>query len=154
MAIESYATMIGLAPNDADVSKAYNNRGLVYLRKSNFDLAMQDFNTAIKLQPKLVTAYVNRAAAYLSKNEFNLAIESYTTVIGLNPELAMAYYGRGVAWLNLREWEKAKADIAAAKKIGLDIITSFQKTYRSLAAFEQKHGVQVPEDIVALLTQQ
>ena len=146
--------MIGLTPNDAEAYEAYNNRGLAYLHKGNFDFAMQDFNRAIKLQPKLVGAYVNRAAAYLSKNEFNLAIESYTTVIGLNPELAMAYYSRGVAWLSLSEWEKAKADIAAAKKIGLDIITSFQKTYRSLAAFEQKHGVQVPEDIVALLTRQ
>ena len=154
LAIESYTTMIGLAPNDVDASEAYNNRGLVYFHKSNFDLAMQDFNRAIKLQPKLVTAYVNRAAAYLSKNEFNLAIENYTKVIGLNPELAMAYYARGAAWLHLREWEKAKADIASAKDKGLDIIAAFQNTYRSVAVFKQRYGIQLPPDIVVMLTQQ
>ena len=122
------------------------------LTKGDFNLAIQDFEMAIKLQPKRVFGYVNRAAAYLQRNEWHLAIENYTKVIELNRELVMAYYSRGTAWLSLSEWEKAKTDLTIAKDKGLDITAAFHNMYRSVAVFEQKHGVQLPGDIVILLT--
>ena len=152
LAIESYTVMIALDPNSRATYEAYNNQGLVYLDKGDFNLAIQDFEKAIKLQPALVPGYVNRAAAYLWRNKEHLAIEDYTKVIELNPELVMAYYSRGTAWLSLREWEKAKTDLMTAKDKGLDITAAFHNTYGNVAAFEQKHGVQLPANIVTIMT--
>ena len=38
------------------------------------------------------------------------------------------------------------------KNISLNITTSFYNNYASITAFDQKHGIQLPENIVALLT--
>ena len=69
----------------------------------------------------------------------------------LNPEDATAYYNRDRAWLRLKEWENAKADLSTAKDIGFNIVASFHNNHGSIETFEAKHGVKVPEDIVALL---
>lgn len=53
--------------------------------------------------------------------------------------------------MHLREWEKAKADLRTAKDMGIDIVAAFHNDYESVADFEAKHGVEVPEDIAALL---
>ena len=43
--------------------------------------------------------------------------------------------------------------MATAKNMGIDIIASFHNDYESVEDFEQKNGVQLPEDIKAMLTQ-
>ena len=70
----------------------------------------------------------------------------------MNPADADAYTNRGEAWLHLSEWKNAKADLITAQNMGVDIVDSFHNDYESVAAFEAQHGVQVPEDIAALLS--
>ena len=77
------------------------------------------------------------------------AIEDFNKLIALVPKDAGTYCNRGETWLHLKEWQKAKADLTTAKNMGCDIIESFQKDYESVAAFEARYGVQVPEDIAA-----
>jgi len=50
-------------------AKAFNNRGVAYLRKSEYELAIEAFDDAIKLDPGYGAAFVNRAGAYLKKND-------------------------------------------------------------------------------------
>ena len=59
---------------------------------------------------------------------------------------------RAMLQLPLGNWEKIKADLITARDLGLDIIVSFRNRYRSVANFEQTTGIQLPEDIAALLT--
>ena len=99
-------------------------------------------------------AYYNRGNAYALKGEFDAAIYDYTKAIEVNPQDANAYLNRGVVWLPLREWEKAKADLNAAKNMGVDIVTLFHGNYGSVEDLEQSIGTQLPADIVALLTAQ
>ena len=47
-AIEHYSTAIAMQPNFVI---AYNNRGIAYADKGEHDLAIADFNMAIKLKP-------------------------------------------------------------------------------------------------------
>ena len=147
-AIQDYNTAIELNPNFAE---AYYNRGFVYTNKGEFDTAIQNFSKAIDLNPKLAEAYTNRGVAYYRKSEFDRAIQDYNKAIDLKPEYADAYTNRGEAWLHLREWEKAKADLSTAKGMGHDIVAAFHNDYESVADFEAKHDVKVPEDIAALL---
>ena len=85
------------------------------------------------------------------QQEYEEAIKHYTEAIELKPDLAVAYSNRGEIWLHLQEWEKAKSDFITAKDMGVDIIASFHNDYESVADFEQKHNVKLPEDIASLL---
>ena len=148
-AIHDYNTAIDLNPEYAQV---YYNRGITYLDKGEADRAIQDFNTAIDLNPELADAYNNRGITYLDKGEIDRAIQDFNTAIDLNPELADAYSNRGEVWLHLSEWEKAKGDLTTAKNMGVDLVAAFHNYYGSIENFETKHGVKMPEDIVALLS--
>lgn len=72
--------------------------------------------------------------------------------IPLHPEYADAFRNRGTAWLLLKEWEKAKEDLTIASGMGIDIVTLFYRTYRSLADFEKKNDIDLPHDIKEILT--
>ena len=106
-----------------------------------------------QLTPDDTRIYNNRGIAYFKKGEVNRAIEDYTQAIALKPDDASVYYNRGEAWLHLQEWESAKADLMTAKSMGADIVAAFRNDYRDVAAFERKHQVKLPKDIVALVRQ-
>ena len=67
---------------------AYTNRGNLYADKGEKDLALNDYNQAIKLNPQLAEAYVNRGTLYQEKGEYELALKDYNQAIKLNPQLA------------------------------------------------------------------
>ena len=60
-AITNYSKAIKINPKFA---KAYNNRGIAYIWKKQYDLVIADFNKAIELDPKNGKAYNNRAIVY------------------------------------------------------------------------------------------
>ena len=147
-AIEDYNRAIEWNP---ELVEAYYSRGLAYHQKREFDRAINDYNKVIELEPMLAVAYNNRGVAYYKKGEYNRAIEDYN--IAIKRDYTDAYYNRGEAWLHLREWEKAKADLMTAKKLGADIVAAFRNEYKNIAAFERANQVKLPEDIAALVRQ-
>ena len=149
-AIEDYTKAIEL---NTIFSSAYINRGNAYSSKGDFDHAIEDYTKAIELDINPADAYNNRGVVYVKRDDVIRALEDYTKAIELNPNRDIPYYNRGVVWLHLREWEKAKTDLTAAKKKGMDIIASFCDGYKNVEAFEKRHRVKLPEDIALLLTQ-
>ena len=150
-AIQDFDEAIALKP---ELAAAYNNRGNTYQAKGDFERAIQDFRNSIALNPKDAAAYYNMGNAYNGIDRLDIAIENYSKAIELNPEFAAAYYNRGVAWLHLSEWENARADLTTAREKGIDISAAFHNAYGSVAAFEAKLDVRVPEDIAALLSKE
>ena len=138
---------------DPNHTPSYNARGAAYSFKGDFDNAIANLNEAIRLDPGFPEAYYTRGLAYESQGELNRAIADYTKAIALRPDNVEVYYNRGEAWLHLQEWEKAKEDLITAKEMGLDIVAAFRNNYRNVAAFEQKHQVKLPKDIVSLVRQ-
>lgn len=53
--------------------------------------------------------------------------------------------------MHAKKWEETKRDLTAALLQDVDISTQFQDSHESIAAFEEKIGVQLPENIVDLL---
>ena len=150
-AIDDFTKVIILKPGYAD---AYYDRGTAYGKKREFDHAIMDYTKAIELNPNYADAYCNRGSAYFCKGEFELAIADYTKAIELDPDSGRVYCNRGLVSLVLQNWDNAKADIAAAKSIGLDVSTWFHKLYESVADFERIIDTKLPEDIAAMLTSQ
>ena len=136
----------------SDHANAYNNRGIAYDGKGEYNLAIKDYTTATKHQLDYADAYNNRGAAYVKKGEYDLAIKDYTMAIKHQPDHASAYRNRGIIWLYLQEWENFRSNLSAAKDVGIDIAIGFRNVFGSVAKFEQMTGIQLPEDIAAILT--
>ena len=161
-AITNYNKAIELRPNHGET---YKDRGIAYCYKGDnetetrrkqyfYNNAIKDFTEAIRLKPASTDSYYHRGMTYVKKDDYNRAIEDYTKAIQLNPNYADAYYNCGEAWLHLGQWEKAKSDLTTAKDMGVDIIASFQNAYKNVSDFKQENGIQLPADIVAMLTSQ
>ena len=139
---------------DPNYAEAYYNCGITYGKKGELDHAIVDFTKAIELNPNYADAYYNRGVAYSNKGLVDRTIKDYTKVIALNPNYANAYYNLGRVWLHLREWEKAKSNLMGAREKGIDIITAFHNDYEGFAGFERITGIQLPADLVEMLTPQ
>ena len=150
-AIQDYTKVIESNPQYAD---AYYNRGIAYGLKGDVDAAIQDYTTAIESNPDLVEAYNNRGFTYGRKGDVGAAIQDFNKAIEVNPKDATAYLNRGVVWLYLREWEEARADLMTAKNNAVDIVALLHRNYGSVEDLEQRTGIQLPANIVALLTPQ
>jgi tetratricopeptide (TPR) repeat protein len=61
------AIINGVHETKHNLAAAYNNRGIAYGEKGEYDRAIADYNRAIQLDPKLAFAYNNRGNAYNHK---------------------------------------------------------------------------------------
>ena len=85
------------------------------------------------------------------KGEFDQAISHYNEAINQKPDFDAAFHNRGECWLHLEEWDKAREDLRMAKGMGSDLITGFRNDYENVAAFEEKTGLKMPEDLAEML---
>ncbi len=77
---------------------AYNNRGNTYNNLGQPERAIQDFDEAIRLDPKLATAYKIRGDVYRNLGQPERAIQDYDEAIRLAPKLALTYLNRGFVY--------------------------------------------------------
>jgi tetratricopeptide (TPR) repeat protein len=93
---------------------AHNNLVVAHIEKGQFDLAIQDFNKAIELDPKDAAAYNNLGAAYHDKGQFDLAIQELSKALELDPKYASAYFNRGLAYADKGQLDLAIQDYGKA----------------------------------------
>ena len=148
-AIDDAVRLVQLDPTDA---AAYCALYLAYSGKDDFENAIASLNEAIRLNPDQPLFYSSRGDIYLAKIDFDNAIKDYNKAIQLNPNYPRTYYNRGWTRILQKEWTKAKADLTIAKDMEMNIIDEFCNNFGSIAEFEEKTGIQLPEDIAALLT--
>lgn len=77
---------------------SYNRRGLVWQGKGEYDLAIANYNEAIRLDPKFASAFFNRGLVWLVKKELDRAIADFDEAIRLDPKFASVFFSRGLAW--------------------------------------------------------
>ncbi|HWD27931.1 MAG TPA: tetratricopeptide repeat protein [Rhizomicrobium sp.] len=107
-----------LSASDGYRTEVLINRGIDYDMLGQYDLAMADFNAAIKLKPKLGAAYRNRAVEWHRKGDYAAAVADYDEALRLDPSDVYALYGRGVTRIKAGDTANGKADIAAANAQG------------------------------------
>jgi tetratricopeptide (TPR) repeat protein len=104
---------IRLKPNQA----LYNLRGSAYYDKGENDIAIADFNDALKIGPPSGPIFHNRGNAFRSKREYTNAIADYDSAIKLEPREAFSYQNRGAAKEALGDLDGALADINEAIRL-------------------------------------
>ncbi len=97
---------------------AYNLRGSAYYDKGEYDIAIADFNDALKTATGDVgIIHHNRGNAWRGKNEYAKAIADYDMSIKLGPPSAFSYQNRGTSKRALGDLDGALADINEAIRI-------------------------------------
>ena len=94
-----------------------NERGLVAMSRGDIAMAIQLYDTAIKLKPNFPNGFRNRGVAYATKGEYDRAIRDYDQAIKLLPDMVSAYNSRGVANQLKGNFDKAVADFDQAVKL-------------------------------------
>lgn len=111
---------------DYDISGLYVTRGNIHHGMRNPELAIKDFEEAIKLNPRCEPAYVNKSGSYLIKGDLEKAQEELDNLARMKlPEGLKAYplYTQVRVFIKKKEWEKAwKAASMAQEKYPLSPI--------------------------------
>ena len=98
----------------ADLAEAYHNRGSANRAKRLFDLAIQDYNEAIRLKPSYIDGLTDRAITLILMGRFADALPDLTKVIELDPKSGDAMSIRGVAYEGMGLVDLALEDLSAA----------------------------------------
>ena len=87
------------------------NRGIVHAAMSNFDLAMDDYNTAIGMRPSAPEFYINRGNSFFMMREYTQALDDYdeSLRLGLKQE-HFAHYNMGMVFERLGNDEVAERE--------------------------------------------
>src|SRR5258708_9729938 len=106
------------------LAEAFNNRGVGYRLKGDYDRAITDYAQAIKVNAKLTAALANRGVAYDKKGDYDRAIQDYAQAIKLKPSTE-AYFNRGNAYLGKSQYASAIDDYNQAIKLKADFGPAF-----------------------------
>ncbi len=74
---------------------SFNYLGQIQHKMKNYDEAINNFNTSIKLKGDLHVAYINRGSVYEDLEKFDDAIKDYKRAIEINPKAYLAYNNLG-----------------------------------------------------------
>ena len=118
-AIARYAEAGGEMPHNMQkkYSAVYNNRGIIYRRAGQLDLAIADFNRAMELYPAYLDPIYNRAGAYFGQGDFDKVISELDRFISADADKAIAYDMRGAAYLGKGRFDQAIADFETAIRL-------------------------------------
>ncbi len=91
--------------------------GKTYLEKQDFDMAIQEFNEALRLKPGDDTALIDRGTAFNEIDKYDKAIADFSKVIKGSRQSYLAYNNRGVSYLRKGLYDNALSDLDRAMKI-------------------------------------
>jgi hypothetical protein len=86
-------------PESPSGAEFYLRRGEDFSSVQDYERAIADYNTAIRLKPDYAEAYNDRGFAYYLKGDAERAIADYTRAIALRPNYPKAYNSRGVVYM-------------------------------------------------------
>ena len=104
-----------------DRAGTYVNRGILKMRRMDFEAATKDFNQAVHTKPDLGEAYVNRGAAFIGEHRYADGLTDLNKGIQLGvEEPAKAYYNRALAYEGLDDIKSAYFDYQKAVELSPD----------------------------------
>ena len=117
----------------------YNLRGSAYYDKGEDDIAIADFNDALRMRPPSGIIFHNRGNAWRSKGEYAKAIADYDQSIKLGPPSAFSWQNRGISKRALGDLDGALADINEAIRLDPELpqpLTSRAVIWRAKGDFD------------------
>lgn len=100
-------------------AKEFFNLGVIRYQNENYNLAIQDFNQAIEIDPNYIEAYNNRGFTKSVLGDYLAAIDDYNIAIEINAYYPNAFYNRGVAKQAIGDIKGAINDWTIASELGM-----------------------------------
>jgi tetratricopeptide (TPR) repeat protein len=100
-----------------ETAGSYYRRGLALVQDQHFPEALEQLNSAIKLDSTMSVAYNARGYAYLRLRQLAEALADFDAAITLNPSYANAYMNRSSARRLSGNIAGADADAAKWKEL-------------------------------------
>jgi tetratricopeptide (TPR) repeat protein len=108
------------AKNSQDATTCASCDAPFELRQVEGQIAIEDYDEAIRLNPNDAEAYFNRGNAYHNLNKKKRAIEDYDKAIRLNPQFAETYHNRGTTYRDLGRYNRAIEDYGETIRLNPD----------------------------------
>ena len=108
---------------------SFNNRGVIYFSKGDFEAARKDFEQAIRINNKIPDFHFNLGLALVRQRGWSESLEALNTGLGLIDELtaegtgfnlAEIYYNRGIAFEETGKVRQAYYDYKKASELNPD----------------------------------
>ncbi len=119
------------------VQFALVNRGLWYKQHDQIDLALEDYNRAIRLYPEKYMAYINRGNIYFNQGKDSLASKDYEKVLGLNPRNGEVRANLGAIYTRAGRYEEALLMFDEALRLKPDLDNSWLNKAITLKAMKK-----------------
>lgn len=110
---------------DMVTAQMYGTQGLMYSENGQYDLAISEFNKALKIAPSSPELYNNRGIVYAKAKQYDLAISDFTKALELKPDASQAYYNRAMTYLMEDQFKMAFSDLSKV----LDIDPLYKSAY-------------------------
>ena len=127
--------VIAIADNELDKSFGYNNLGVAYGNKGDYDRAIEYYQKALKIDlkkldpehPEVAIRYNNLGLAYGNKGDYDRAIEYYQKALKIalkklgpeHPKVAISYNNLGLAYRSKGDYDRAIEYFQNAVLIGV-----------------------------------
>jgi len=96
---------------DERIPDAWLNRGTTRLMLSDSIGALNDYTTAINLNPFSAMPYVRRGALYAQQKNYSIAIQDLNQAIAIDSMHAQAYFTRALVYYYQKELNQALTDL-------------------------------------------
>ena len=121
--------IIRLNPTDA---KAYINRGYAYYKKGDFEQAIEDYDSAVRLCSNYETDFVDSKFAHGGREEVKAGVELLDSVIGSPYESAADFYYIGVCALLMNDRLTAQSAFEIVLELGYEDLTKVERHLENL----------------------
>jgi tetratricopeptide (TPR) repeat protein len=95
----------------------YEQRGIVQYQMGNHAAARQDWEDALRLNPRRPLALANLGWACIEARDFRQAIDYLSRAISIEPTFGKAYENRARAYFEMGSVTQARADLAKAREL-------------------------------------
>ena len=102
-------------PNER--ARIHTLRGMALTNKEQFNRAIEDYDQAIRLDPKYLWSWVNRAEAWYRKGEAARALADLEEAARLDPNNSRVYSVRASTWWLAGDLDRALADYGEAIRL-------------------------------------
>lgn len=105
--IESLDQINALIKKNPNLPFAYASRAYYYYQDRQYQLAINDYDSAILLEPENQTHYLNRGMCEEKMNHLENALENYRTAAQLNPDHPKVWYNLGNIFYKQENYKQA-----------------------------------------------
>jgi tetratricopeptide (TPR) repeat protein len=114
--------------------EAYYHRAVAYLKLEQYNVAMQDYDRAIELNPNSSESFLGLGIIYTKLNHPQEAIHFFSRCLTLNTEDSIAYTNRGYNKLKLDDYLSALDDFD--KALDINPLNALAYSNRGVALFK------------------